>query len=67
MRNASWHLLIFMSYALSYVKQSVNDEYIEYILERIDDAVKHSLQLGNPLDSLQRPQDSKNPQRLNGA
>ena len=56
-----------MSYALSHVKQSVNDEYIEYILERIDDAIKHSLQLGNPLDSLQRPQDSKNPQRLNGA
>ena len=58
---------MYMSPAHSYVKQSVNDEYIEHILERIDDAIKHSLQLGNPLDSLQRPQDSKYPQRLNGA
>ena len=49
------------------MKQGVYDEYIEHILERVDNTVEHSLQLGDPFDSLQRPQDAKHPQRLYGA
>ena len=41
------------------LKKDVDDKNIENILQRNDDAVEDGLQLGNPVDCLQRPQDSQ--------
>lgn len=49
------------------MKQRIDNEYIEHILERVDNTVEHSLQLRYSLYSLEWPQDAKHPQRLNGA
>ena len=45
-------------------EEDVDDEDVEDILERVDDTVEDGLQLGHPLDRLQRPQDPENPQGL---
>ena len=52
---------------LIYLEQDVDDEDIEHIFQRVDDTVKHSLQFGNTLDRLQRPQHAEHSQRLDGA
>ena len=46
------------------MEKDVDDEDVEDILERVDDTVEDGLQLGHPLDRLQRPQDPENPQGL---
>jgi hypothetical protein len=51
----------------SHLKQDVDNEDVEDILERVDHTVEHSLQLGHPLDGLQWPQYPEDPQRLDGA
>ena len=49
------------------LKQVVDDENIEHILQRVNDAVEHSLELGNTFDGLQGPQHAQHPQRLDRA
>ena len=46
------------------MEKDVDDEDVEHVLEGVDDTVEDSLQLGHPLDRLQRPQDPENPQGL---
>ena len=46
------------------MEKDVDDEDVEDILQRVDDTVEDGLQLGHPLDRLQRPQDPENPQGL---
>lgn len=41
------------------LEQYVHYENIEHILEGVDDAVKHRLQLGYPLDGLEGPQHTQ--------
>ena len=36
------------------MKQNVDNENVEYILERIDNAVEHSFELWNTFDGFQR-------------
>ena len=45
------------------LEEGVDDEDVEHILEGDDHAVEDSLQLGDPIDGLQRSQD---PQQLDG-
>ena len=45
------------------MEKDVDDEDVEHILEGDDHAVEDSLQLGDPIDGLQRSQD---PQQLDG-
>lgn len=49
------------------LKQYVHDEDIEHILEGVHNTVKHRLQLGYSLDGLQRAEDPKHSERLDGA
>ena len=49
------------------LKQYVHDEDIEHILEGVHNTVKHRLQLGHSLDGLQRAEDPKHSERLDGA
>ena len=46
------------------VEEDVDDEDVEDVLQGVDDTVEDCFQLRNPLDGLQRSEDSKNPQRL---
>ena len=46
------------------VEEDVDDEDVEDVLQGVDDTVKNGLQLRNPLDGLERSEDTKNPQRL---
>ena len=46
------------------MEKDVDDKDVEDILEGVDDTVEDGLQLGHPLDRLQRPQDPENPQGL---
>ena len=46
------------------MEKDVDDEDVEDILEGVDDTIEDGLQLGHPLDRLQRPQDPENPQGL---
>ena len=45
------------------LEEGVDDEDVEHILEGDDHAVEDGLQLGDPIDGLQRSQD---PQQLDG-
>ena len=45
------------------VEEKVDDENVEHVLEGDDHAVEDGLQLGDPVDGLQRSQD---PQQLDG-
>ena len=58
-----------LNYDLSgaHLKEDVDDEDVEDVLEWVDNTVEHSLQFRNSLDGLQRPKDSKNPERLDCA
>ncbi len=61
-----------VSFLLAIVKharleQYVDDEDVEHILEGVDHAVEHSLELGDPLDGLERPQDAEHAQGLDRA
>lgn len=44
------------------LEQYVHYENIEHILEGVDDAVEHRLQLGYPLDGLEGPQHTQHSQ-----
>ncbi len=46
------------------LKEYVNDENVEHILERDDDAVEDSLELGNAVDCLERSKHAKELQGL---
>ena len=46
------------------VKEKIDNENVEHIFQRVDDAVKHGLQFGDSLDSLEWPQHAEDPQRL---
>ena len=46
------------------VKEKIDNENVEHIFQRVDDAVKHGLQFGDSLDSLERPKYAEDPQRL---
>ena len=46
------------------VEEDVDDEDVEDVLQGVDDTVKDCFQLRNPLDGLERSEDTKNPQRL---
>ena len=43
----------------SYLEQDVDDEDVEDVLERDDDAVEDGLQLRDPVDGLEGPEDTK--------
>ena len=45
-------------------EEDVDDEDVEHVLQGVDDTVKDCFQLRNPLDGLERSEDTKNPQRL---
>ena len=45
------------------LEESVDDEDVKHVLKRDDHAVEDRLQLGDPVDGLQRSQD---PQQLDG-
>ncbi len=49
------------------VEEQVDHENVEDILQRVDDAVEHGLQLGHTLDRLERSQHPQHPQGLHGA
>ena len=49
------------------VEEDVDDEDVEDVLKGVDDTVEDGLQLGNPLDGLERSQHSQYSQRLDGA
>ena len=49
---------------LSHLKECVDEEDVEDVLERDDDAVEHSLQLRNAVDCLERPEHAQQLQRL---
>ena len=51
----------------NYLKEDVDDENIEHIFEGIDHTVEHSLELGHPLDRLQRTKDPEDTKRLDRA
>ena len=44
------------------VKEKIDNENVEHIFQRVDDAVKHGLQFGDSLDSLERPEHPEDPQ-----
>ena len=46
------------------VKEKIDNENVEHIFQRVDDAVKHGLQFGDSLDSLERPEHPEDPQWL---
>ena len=46
------------------VEEDVDDEDVEDVLQGVDDTVEDCFQLRNPLDGLERSEDTKNPQRL---
>ena len=46
------------------VEEEVHHQDVEHVLQRVDDAVEHRLQLRHALDRLQRPQHAQHPQRL---
>ena len=49
------------------VEEEVDHQDVEHILERVDDAVEHSLELGHSLDRLQRPEDAEHAKGLDRA
>lgn len=49
------------------VEEHVDDENVEDVLERVDNAVEYGFQFGHSLDGLKRPQHAQNSQRLDGA
>lgn len=50
-----------------HLEEDVDDEDVEHIFERVDDAVEHSLEFGNTLDCLEGPEDAEHAQRLDRA
>lgn len=49
------------------VEQNVDDQDVDDVLQRVDHAVEHGLELWHSLDRLQRTQHTQHPQRLDCA
>ena len=49
------------------VEEHVDDQDVENVLQRVDDAVKDRFELWHALDGLERAQHSQDAQRFDGA
>lgn len=58
---------LYSNYSKYKLEQDVHNQDVEDVLERVDYTVEHSLELGHPLNCLERPQHSQHTQGLYGA
>ncbi len=49
------------------VEEHVDDQDVENVLQRVDDAIEDGFELGHALDGFERSQDSQHSQRFDGA
>lgn len=49
------------------MEEHVDDQDVEDVLQRVDDAVEDGLELGHALDSFERSQHAQHPQRFDRA